>query len=370
MSLLGTVGAAIKFGLGLHHLQVAGEYLYYYLPSVPGRSIQFTRSYQTIMKTLETIGTHDGTFHCDEVLGCAMLKLLFPNAKIVRSRKEEVLDKCDIVIDVGGVYDLEKYRFDHHQRGFEETASSLLPGKPWNIKLSSAGLVYCHFGKDILRCVVNLEDDKNLDKVFDKVYENFVQEVDGIDNGIPMCCETMKYSVSTNLSARVAHLNKGWNQKEFDETKAFEQAMAMVCEEFKERVRYYAENWLPARCIVESAIEKRFETDKSGEIIEIDQFCPWKAHYFDLEAEMDLKPTVKYAIFNGGDSWRVQAVPLDEKSFILRIPLLKEWQGLRESQIKDVDGAIFVHGTGFIGGNKTRDGALLMARKSLAAGTQ
>lgn len=75
------------------------------------------------------IGTHDGTFHCDEILGCFMLKQLpdFKNAEIVRSRKDEDLEKCDVVIDVGGVYDPEKNRFDHHQQTFKETFSSLRP---------------------------------------------------------------------------------------------------------------------------------------------------------------------------------------------------------------------------------------------------
>ncbi|BES93277.1 chromosome 12 open reading frame 10 [Nesidiocoris tenuis] len=369
MSILGTVGAAVKLGLGLHHLQIAGEYIYSYLPSLSGtRSIcQAPRTFTTIMKEIKTIGTHDGTFHCDEVLGCAMLRILFPDAQIRRSRKNEVLDACDIVIDVGGVYDLTTYRFDHHQKGFEVTAGSLLPGKPWNVKLSSAGLVFCHFGKDIIRCIVDLPDEKNLDRVFDQVYANFIQEVDGIDNGVPMCCPTTTYSISTNLSSRVSHLNKSWNQKEFDEEKAFNQAMQLTSEEFIDRVKYYSESWLPALCIVQSAIDNRFTVDPSGEIIELSQFCPWKAHYFKLEEELKLSPTVKFVVFFGEDgSWRVQSVSLDEKSFILRIPLHKAWQGLRGKDI-GVEGAIFVHGTGFIGGNETREGAISMARKSLSS---
>lgn len=71
------------------------------------------------------IGTHSGTFHCDEALACAMLKTLDPYAgqavSIVRTRDGETLDKCSIVVDVGGIYDAQKKRFDHHQRGFFES---------------------------------------------------------------------------------------------------------------------------------------------------------------------------------------------------------------------------------------------------------
>ena len=53
------------------------------------------------------IGTHSGSFHCDEALGCALLQKLdkFAGASIVRSRDPAVLAECDIVLDVGGVYD-------------------------------------------------------------------------------------------------------------------------------------------------------------------------------------------------------------------------------------------------------------------------
>lgn len=65
-----------------------------------------------------TIGTHDGTFHCDEVTACWFLKQLprYKDAEIVRTRDSSKLGQCDIVVDVGGVYDPKTFRFDHHQR--------------------------------------------------------------------------------------------------------------------------------------------------------------------------------------------------------------------------------------------------------------
>ncbi len=67
----------------------------------------------SIMKEVQKIGTHDGAFHCDEVLACAMLKHLpqFKDAEIVRTRDQSKLDQCDIVVDVGGTYDPAKHRF-------------------------------------------------------------------------------------------------------------------------------------------------------------------------------------------------------------------------------------------------------------------
>jgi hypothetical protein len=67
-----------------------------------------------------TIGTHDGSFHCDEALAISMLKCLpqFENATVVRTRKPDVLAACHMVVDVGAVYDEAALRFDHHQREF------------------------------------------------------------------------------------------------------------------------------------------------------------------------------------------------------------------------------------------------------------
>jgi uncharacterized UPF0160 family protein len=55
---------------------------------------------------------------------------------VVRTRDEAELAKCDIVVDVGAVYDPARLRFDHHQRGFEESLDG------YSTKLSSAGLIY------------------------------------------------------------------------------------------------------------------------------------------------------------------------------------------------------------------------------------
>ncbi|KAG0194084.1 hypothetical protein DFQ28_001576 [Apophysomyces sp. BC1034] len=61
----------------------------------------------------------------------------FRGASLVRTRDEAKLTECDVVVDVGGVYDPQRRRFDHHQAGFKETFH-----KKSAIKLSSAGLIY------------------------------------------------------------------------------------------------------------------------------------------------------------------------------------------------------------------------------------
>ena len=95
------------------------------------------------------ICTHDGAFHCDEALACFLLsrtRTFRDNYTIVRTRDVSVIEDeaTDVVVDVGGVFDAGRLRFDHHQRSFDEVF-----GHGFNTKLSSAGLVYREFGKEV-----------------------------------------------------------------------------------------------------------------------------------------------------------------------------------------------------------------------------
>ena len=82
------------------------------------------------LKTEDRIGTHDGSFQCDEVLACVFLKMLpeYRDAEIVRTRDLEILSQCDIVVDVGGVFDHEAKRYDHHQATFRLTMGQISGG--------------------------------------------------------------------------------------------------------------------------------------------------------------------------------------------------------------------------------------------------
>ena len=53
---------------------------------------------------------------------------------------------------------------------------------------------------------------------------------------------------------------------------------------------------------------------------------------------------------------------------VVRLSILEAWRGLRDeelSQVSGIEGCTFVHSSGFIGGNKTKQGVLEMATKTL-----
>ncbi|KAG6445534.1 hypothetical protein O3G_MSEX003943 [Manduca sexta] len=284
---------------------------------------QFCLSLSRNMK----IGTHDGVFHCDEVLACFMLKSLpqYKDAEIVRTRDMVKLNECHIVVDVGAVFDHHTKRYDHHQREFNETLSSLRPelGDKYKIKLSSAGLVYTFYGEEVIKELAPKDvtlTEENLKIIYRKVYENFIEEIDAIDNGVPMTDDEPRYKIRTNLSNRVGRLNPEWNSKqEIDVNEIFKKAMVLVCEEFLYTIRYFLSVWLPARVYVKASLENRLNIHSSGKIVEFTERFPWKEHLFDLEKEMDIKDEITYVIFNDKPkSWRVQAVPVSPTSFITR----------------------------------------------------
>ncbi len=57
--------------------------------------------------------THDDKFHPDEVFACALIKRGL-ECRVIRTRDNEVANKADFVIDVGGIHDPEMGRYDHH----------------------------------------------------------------------------------------------------------------------------------------------------------------------------------------------------------------------------------------------------------------
>ncbi|XP_073315183.1 uncharacterized protein [Primulina huaijiensis] len=282
---------------------------------------------------VKRVGTHNGSFHCDEALGCFMIRLTnkFSDAHVVRTRDSQVLDTLDAVLDVGGVYDPVKDRYDHHQKGFDEVF-----GHGFNRKLSSAGLIYKHFGKEIIAKELHVDEDHpDVQRLFLAVYKSFMEAIDAIDNGINQydTDQTPRYVNSTHLSSRVGKLNLDWidpDQSAEKENAAFDRAM-----------------------------------DLAGS-----EFLNWKLYLFELEEEEKINPSLKYVLYKDDRSkqWRVQAVAIAPDRFESRKALPVQWRGLRDDELSKesgIPGCVFVHMSGFIGGNQTYEGAIAMARAAL-----
>jgi uncharacterized UPF0160 family protein len=316
------------------------------------------------------ICTHSGSFHADEALAVFMLRLLpkWSNASLVRSRDPAKWEESDIVVDVGGKYDAVKF-FDHHQRGFEETFS-----ESSKTKLSSAGLVYKHFGKEIISEVVKTTDSKIIDLLYEKIYREFIEAIDANDNGISKYEETSEAKFkdrSITLPSLVSNLNPFWNGEQSDDVfdSKFLVASDLMGNAFVNVVKSYGLSWLPAKTIVQNSFENRFNVHESGKILRLDQFAPWKEHLFDVEKENGKSGEILYVLFeDSGKNWRISTVPITASSFENRKPLPKQWRGLRDEELSKatgVEGCVFIHAAGFIGGAKTEAAVLKLAEMSL-----
>lgn len=169
----------------------------------------------------------------------------------------------------------------------------------------------------------------------------------------------------------VAGLNPRWNETITDEisNSQFEKASKLMGDVFVDKLDYYSKAWLPAREIVVDAVKKRFEVDPSGKIINLGISCPWKEHLFNVEVEEGIEGETLYTLYSDGKGWRIQAVSVSKDSFENRKGLPEKWRGVRDedlSALTGIDGCVFVHASGFIGGNKTYEGALEMAKRAVA----
>jgi|TARA_B110000208_G_C11701145_1_gene405887 urease accessory protein len=325
-----------------------------------------------------TVATHAGSFHCDEALATAMLRLVptYADAPIVRTRDAAAIAACTIAVDVGGTYDNATLRFDHHQRTFD----AFFPGRSVT-KLSSAGLIYKHYGREVIATLSSAAgaaalSAATLELVYQKVYDDFIEGVDAIDNGVSRHDDDAKYKVKTDLGARVGRLNPSWNEANDNGVRNanFKKAMTIALEELVACVNNIVMSWLPARAIVEAGVVASLPSEgKRGrappQILKLPQSCPWQSHLFEIEAEKGMVGAYKYCLYqDGSGKWRVQAVPERLGSFASRKALPEQWRGIRDdalSELSGIPGCIFVHASGFIGGNATEVGAESMAETAL-----
>ena len=321
--------------------------------------------------TMLKICTHSGSFHADESLAVFMIKLLpkYQNSQLIRSRNPSDWESSDVVIDVGGKYDGIKW-FDHHQREFNETFSA-----EYKTKLSSAGLIYKHFGKEIISHVLSI-NDSNVDLLYNKVYKEFIEALDANDNGINNYSKDVELNKKFNdrnitLPSIVSRLNPSWNTDptDADFDAAFSTSSQLMGQVFVNLLTGYGKSWLPAIQIVERAFNSRFDVDKSGEIIILDNFCPWKEHLYSIEKDASKQGEIKFVLFQDSSSkWRISTVSVTSTSFEFRLGLPEKWRGIRDEELSEltgVPGCIFVHAAGFIGGANTKDAVLQLAKLSL-----
>jgi len=365
--------------------------------SSPSQQPSYKRSKLShLPPSTKIIGTHSGTFQADEALGVWLLRQLpaYRRSTVVRSRDPAALEGCDIVIDVGGTYDHSRLLYDHHQRGYDERfVPKKKDGEKRCTKLSASGLVYRHYGRDVISeyypelCAGEgtTAPSAELEWVYNKMYDSFMEAIDAIDTGVEPIPSSSKddddvielqYRDSTGLSSRVGRTNPRWNETPMpDPDERFEIASELCGADFLDVLTKIVEGDLPARTIVEGAVKSRRDCDPSGEIICLPSGgLPWKSQVYELERDLDVTVPIKYVLYTDqAGMWRIQCVSVEGKAFENRLGLPGPWRGVRDedlSGVANIEGCTFCHASGFIGGNKSYEGVLEMAREALRVGKE
>ena len=180
----------------------------------------------------------------------------------------------------------------------------------------------------------------------------------------------------THINSNGTSANGTEENSQDEEDARFLRASAFVGEQFSLELNDRYTSWLPARALVQKAFASRHQYDDKGRILVIPQTAdggaPWADHLYNLEKENGCEGQVLYVLFaeNGEPSskWRIRAVSASSESFENRKSLPEAWRGVRDEDLSGVaciPGCVFVHASGFIGGNVTFEGALEMARKAV-----
>lgn len=277
-------------------------------------------------KVLRSIGTHDGSFHADEVTACALLILfdLVDRDKIVRTRNLNELSECEYVCDVGGIYDPDRKLFDHHQVDYDGT-------------LSSAGMILQYL---LERQILSEGEYRYLNDML-------IHGVDEHDNGIaPFPTGYCTYSHVISNYAPIQHDSSPEEQNETFFI-ALDFALGHV-KRLRERYAYIQS--------CRELMEK--EMAKSEICLTFDKRIPWLELFFELGGE---DHPARFMIMPSGEHWTLRGIPPTyEDRMNVRHPLPKHWAGLLDQDLKEVSGisgAIFCHKGLFISVWETKEDA-------------
>ncbi|HEY4255484.1 MAG TPA: MYG1 family protein [Chlamydiales bacterium] len=276
---------------------------------------------------MHSFGTHDGSFHADEVTACSLLLLfkLIDRKKIHRTRDPHLLEKCEYVCDVGGIYDPAQKRFDHHQAEYRGG-------------MSSAGMILLYLK----------EESFLTPHEYDHFNRSLVMGVDAHDNGYA------KLEIGTASFSQIVSnfLPIEYEATDEEMNRSFFQAVDFVLghlQRFKERLLY------SHTC--QAAVREKMK--EGSEALIFDESLPWLENFFELGGE---NHPALFVIMPSGPHWKLRAIPPSMSDRMkVRKPLPESWSGLRDKELQKktgIPGAIFCHKGRFISIWETKQDAL------------
>ena len=295
----------------------------------------------SMIKKVNKLITHNGSFHTDDIFACATLCLMLEKKdekfEIIRTRDPDIIKSGNYVFDIGYVYDEELNKFDHHQPG---GASK----RPNGIEYSSFGLVWKKFGIEL--CVSQ--------KVADIVDQKLVAPVDAFDNGIDLV-ENKYHTTPYYIQHMFFSMRPTWREENLSKEVMFLKSVEIAKTILTREIIQIKDAFLADEMVISI-----YENSPDKRIIVLDNKYPWEYSIKNFSEPL----FVIYPRKNTED-WGVEAVRDDIKTFVNRKNFPKLWAGLRDEELQNVTGvkdAVFCHRGLFLAVANSKEGAIKLAQ--------
>jgi uncharacterized UPF0160 family protein len=261
---------------------------------------------------------------------------------IIRTRDKNEFDKCDYVLDVGGVDSITQDHvwLDHHQPDSEYYENG--------IKMATCGKLARYF---------YAESDPGW---LEYLKVNVLYGVEAQDNGQD------GFPQYANPFGFISIMNSNWNESSDNHSiqQRFLNAVNIVYE-ILNRYRARYESVREAERYVNNAIEKHNERS----IMVLEQFAPWTNYVCKYNESKNDEEKIKFVVFKSNTgSWNVQTVRVQADKFDSIKLLPEDWAGKSGAELEEASGikdAIFCHAGRFICGWKTKEAAIAAAHQAL-----
>lgn len=300
---------------------------------------------------LSVVVTHDGLFYADEVTAVALIGILASYRQvglyITRTRDPKILfERDNILVDVGGRYEPDMRRFDHH---FKD--APVHPGEEW--RMSSAGMIWAEIGNPIIQALFPDLGEDECATVCERFRRSFILPVDLIDNGQAVPSEQPTLSYSALISAMNPPSSADGDERHV----AFIEAVNWATTAIKVKIRSltYAE-------LFRGNVIATLERQLGSEVLVLDQAGPWLDAILESDEMFDRYRNFQIAVFpsNNLGEWKIQSFPENRKDrFSMRCKAPENLMALNKNH-----DWVFVHPSGFIGGVRGSREAAIDAAKS------
>ena len=310
---------------------------------------------ESVVSTQKVI-THSGTFHCDEVMACALLKIIYPNLQVIRTRNLKVINESTdaIVVDVGMVYDRTRLRFDHHQTSFTEKFD-----KVYKTQMSSCGLIWKYYGNQIIESLSVGSID--IDYIYYRFYRDFIYQIDCGDNGVANDYKKCTY-IPTELGQMISSFNTdvlATDKSYQDFMSAVQWSHTLIVNKLSKLIgqSYDWQKYLP---VFEQALESRAHPN----ILVIDREFNIRNYLKKFDPQQEIKIVLVGAIREQVPMWLFWTVN-DKGPFDMLVPLISESHAQEYGLRPAPEGIDFIHKKLFTGACENFNTAWKVAVKSI-----